>query len=133
MPLDGRPQTELTKRVLDLDLDTEHFRGTAWSRGETASSNASVARTTKRITYADDIVFSERSPIVNGPRLVRRLLAMGWTYECAWCGLSEWRGERLVLHLDHINGINNDNRIINLRLLCPNCHSQTATYCNRRR
>jgi 5-methylcytosine-specific restriction endonuclease McrA len=39
----------------------------------------------------------------------------------------------LVLHIDHINGINNDNRLSNLRLLCPNCHSQTATYCNRRR
>jgi 5-methylcytosine-specific restriction endonuclease McrA len=38
-----------------------------------------------------------------------------------------------VLHLDHINGINNDNRRENLRFLCPNCHSQTPTYGNRAR
>ena len=39
--------------------------------------------------------------------------------------------KRLVLELDHINGISNDNRIGNLRLLCPNCHSQTKTYSGR--
>ena len=37
-------------------------------------------------------------------------------------------GKKLVLALDHINGINNDNRLENLRLLCPNCHSQTSTF-----
>jgi len=39
-----------------------------------------------------------------------------------------WENQKLSLHLDHINGINNDNRIENLRFLCPNCHSQTETY-----
>ena len=39
-----------------------------------------------------------------------------------------WNGIPLVLQLDHINGINNDNRIENLRFLCPNCHSQTTTF-----
>ena len=43
----------------------------------------------------------------------------------------EWAGEKLVLHLDHENGIRNDHRIENLRWLCPNCHSQTSTYCGR--
>jgi len=42
-----------------------------------------------------------------------------------------WCGEPIVLHLDHINGIRNDNRKKNLRFLCPNCHSQTTTYCGR--
>ena len=45
----------------------------------------------------------------------------------------DWRGKRLVLHVDHVNGINNDNRLPNLRFLCPNCHSQTPTFGNRRR
>lgn len=48
--------------------------------------------------------------------------------ECSHCGLQDWQGARLVMHLDHINGIRNDNRLENLRMLCPNCHSQTETY-----
>lgn len=50
---------------------------------------------------------------------------------CAECGINEWMGKTLSLHLDHINGINNDNRLENLRLLCPNCHSLTETYCGK--
>lgn len=49
-------------------------------------------------------------------------------YKCAICGITEWQGKNLSLELDHINGINNDNRLENLRFLCPNCHSQTITY-----
>ena len=52
-------------------------------------------------------------------------------YKCAICGNTEWNGKTLSLELDHINGINNDNRLENLRFLCPNCHSQTTTYGSR--
>lgn len=52
-------------------------------------------------------------------------------YKCAICGIMEWNGKTLSLELDHINGENNDNRIENLRFLCPNCHSQTTTYGSR--
>ena len=51
--------------------------------------------------------------------------------ECAECGLTHWRGKRLSLHIDHINGVRNDHRLENLRMLCPNCHSQTETYGGR--
>jgi hypothetical protein len=51
------------------------------------------------------------------------------TEKCEICEIgSSWNNKPLVLQLDHINGINNDNRLENLRLLCPNCHSQTDTF-----
>ena len=49
--------------------------------------------------------------------------------ECEECGISEWQGKRIACHLDHTNGNNKDNRLENLKILCPNCHSQTPTYC----
>lgn len=61
-----------------------------------------------------------------------RLLRCGLLINaCARCGLTHWQGERLSLHLDHINGVRNDHRLENLRLLCPNCHSLTETYGGR--
>lgn len=50
-------------------------------------------------------------------------------YRCIKCGITDkWQGQSISLHLDHINGIPDDNRLENLRFLCPNCHSQTNTY-----
>lgn len=66
-------------------------------------------------------------------KLKKRLLEVGLlTYKCSKCGLEpEWQGIPLTLQLDHINGLRNDHRISNLRILCPNCHSQTKTYAGR--
>jgi 5-methylcytosine-specific restriction endonuclease McrA len=50
------------------------------------------------------------------------------TKQCEECGIVEWNGSEISFELDHINGVNNDNRIENLRILCPNCHSQTKTF-----
>ena len=50
-------------------------------------------------------------------------------YECKECGQGPmWKGKKLVLQLDHKNGVNNDHRMENLRFLCPNCHTQKDTY-----
>ena len=50
---------------------------------------------------------------------------------CDECGLTEWRGKRLAIQIDHRNGVRDDNRLENLRMLCPNCHSQTDTFAAR--
>jgi len=50
---------------------------------------------------------------------------------CQICGITDWRDKPLSIHLDHINGVKNDNRLQNLRMLCPNCHSQTPTFSGR--
>jgi 5-methylcytosine-specific restriction endonuclease McrA len=65
--------------------------------------------------------------------LKARLLADGTLKnECSECGQDGvWNGKPLVMQMDHINGNNRDNRPDNLRMLCPNCHTQTNTFAGR--
>jgi hypothetical protein len=66
--------------------------------------------------------------------LKNRLLAAGLKDgRCERCGIAEWRGEALSLALHHVNGDGSDNRLENLELLCPNCHSQTDNFAGRAR
>lgn len=68
----------------------------------------------------------------NGNHLKKRLLAEGLAEaRCRACGLDEWRGKALSLSLHHINGDHLDNRVENLELLCPNCHSQTDNFAGK--
>jgi RNA polymerase subunit RPABC4/transcription elongation factor Spt4 len=69
----------------------------------------------------------------NRGNLKRRLIKEGMLLPvCSKCGVGEeWLGEPLTLILDHINGVNRDHRRENLRLLCPNCNSQTTTFSGR--
>ena len=50
---------------------------------------------------------------------------------CSECNVSEWNEKKLVMQLDHIDGNSHNHRLNNLRMLCPNCHSQTDTYCGK--
>jgi hypothetical protein len=51
---------------------------------------------------------------------------------CLWCSLTHWKDLQIMLEIDHINGDHSDNSRHNLRLLCPNCHSQTTTWRRRK-
>jgi 5-methylcytosine-specific restriction endonuclease McrA len=80
-------------------------------------------------------ILVENSDYTNNFRLKIRLVQEEkLEYKCKICGnLGEWMGKPLSLQLDHINGVNDDNRLENLRFLCANCHSQTETYCGKKR
>lgn len=74
----------------------------------------------------------ERTGVAKPIKKAKRYISEKCGVRCEICGIpGEWRGSKLVLSLDHKNGNGEDWRLGNLRLLCPNCHSQTDTYCGR--
>ena len=86
----------------------------------------------KTYCYLDDILMGKH-PEYQTLRLKKRLLKECIIeYACVICGnTGTHNGKPLTLQLDHINGVNNDHRLSNLRLLCPNCHTQTDTYAGK--
>ena len=82
-------------------------------------------RSRPRAMSIDNLLVGKR----NRTHLKLRLLRAGLKESrCESCGISEWLGRPLSLELHHENGDGQDNRIDNLRILCPNCHSQTDTW-----
>ena len=61
-------------------------------------------------------------------RTMRKFLIKERGSKCECCGITEWQNKPVVFEMDHIDGQHKNNSLINLRLLCPNCHSQTPTY-----
>lgn len=113
----GSSTDALKRRINELNCSTAHF-------------NRSVSKAYQK--YSMDEILVENSSYVGIQRLKQRLINEGLLeYKCAICGLTQWQNKPIVLQLDHINGINNDHRLNNLRFLCPNCHSQTETYAGR--
>tara|TARA_Y100000310_G_scaffold206005_1_gene206361 strand:- start:9210 stop:9938 length:729 start_codon:yes stop_codon:yes gene_type:complete len=119
----GANYTTFHRNVQVLNLDTSHFLGQGHLKGKTHNWGV-------RIPLEEILI--ENSSYSNTNNVKKRLLRKGLlVYECSVCKISTWIGKTLSLQLDHINGINNDHRIENLRLLCPNCHSQTPTFAGR--
>lgn len=111
------------KLISKYNIDTSHFTGCAHLTGKSHNYNPGLPI---------ESILVENSTYSSTHTLKKRLVKSEILKdECAICNISHWLGQKLSLQLDHINGINNDNRIENLRLLCPNCHSQTSTFAGK--
>jgi len=121
-PIGGNVAT-LKRRLREEGIDFSHIP-------EGLNSN-SLRRVHRRSIPLEEIMVQNSS--YSRGHLKRRLLQQKiLAEECAVCGLEpRWEGKKLVLVLDHINGVRNDHRLENLRLLCPNCNSQTETFCGK--
>ena len=123
MKFAGGSHAHLKMRIKNLGIDTSHFKGRGHNKGKPNPHKLKVE---------EIFVYDRRK---NGYKeklnhLRRAMVEYGFEKICGECGLKEiWNGKELVLQIDHINGDNLDNRIDNLRYLCPNCHSQCENFC----
>lgn len=111
------------KKIKEWDISTNHF----------LSKKELIQRTFlngKIVAKKDDEIFCENSKVTRVTLKRRILKEKIKEYVCEMCeNKGEWMNKKISLIIDHINGINNDNRIINLRFLCPNCAATLETHC----
>ena len=118
----GNGRNKIIQRCEELKINYQHLLGYK-PKGHNPQKKDLKTILVKNSTYTNRTALKKR--------LVDEKIL---PYRCAICGNEgEWNSYPLILQLDHINGINNDNRIENLRFLCPNCHSQTTTFSGRNR
>ena len=132
------PRTRYDWATIQVYYDAGHsFRETkarfGFSNGAWAkAAQAGKIRARRNITELEAWLVAGSS--VNRQHLKRRLVGAGLkANRCEECGIKEWRGRPLSLALHHRNGVRDDNRLENLAILCPNCHSQTDNFGARNR
>lgn len=109
-PMTGS-QTYLKKKAIAFGAYDSHFTGSAHNKGKTWM-----------VAKAETYLFN--GSIINSHRLKGYLFREKIKEErCERCGISEWMGESVVLELDHIDNDHYNNELVNLMILCPNCHA----------
>jgi hypothetical protein len=116
----GGNYDQVQKRIRELELDTSHFTGAGW--------NVGMAYQPAPATPLEQVLVAGRP--TGSHSLKKRLFAAGLkTPQCELCRWAERAPEgRIPVELDHITGDRDDNRLVNLRILCPNCHSLQPTH-----
>jgi hypothetical protein len=125
----GRNALTLKKRLIEEGIDFSHMKmGIGSNDGRKFwDMNKMTIEECKNVLFVENSTYDRKT--------VKRYLHhySVFPYVCSKCHLPpEWNKETLVLTLDHKNGVSNDHRLENLRWLCPNCNSQTETFCGRR-
>lgn len=121
----GGNYDQVKKYIKELKVNTEHFKGRAWNKGLRGFIRPRIPLNLILVKGSNYQSF----------KLKNRLFAVNLKVpECEECGWAvKTQDGYLPLELDHINGDRHDNRLKNLRILCPNCHSLKPTYRSRRR
>ena len=121
----GGNYEQVKKYIVELSLDTGHFKGKAWNKGLKGIGKPRIS--------LENILVKDSN--FQSYKLKNRLYEAGLKHrhceECGWAVSTD--DGYLPLELDHINGDRHDNRIENLRVLCPNCHSLKPTHRSRKR
>ncbi len=103
---------------------------TVWRRAKRLGLGFKSGGKTTKIELSE--ILEGKHPHYQTLKLKHRLISEGVLEDkCDECNTMEWLGKKLELHLDHVDGDGHNHKRPNLRLLCPNCHSQTETWCGK--